>query len=243
MDSISIWVWVVLIVIVFIGTSIAGGASLQFWDTVNKKDGIVSSVNLTAADFAKDALTKKNLPVNVVKTSGKFNDYYSHKAHHVAISEDLYSSNTVVALGVTAHELGHAITDYNNSFVYRLHYSLRRFIKVINWLVYLVLIAAIVLLFFEEYSFISIYLFYTALGMFVASILFKLLTVKNEKNATDEGLDLLRGYGMPKSEIRTVKKVLNAALLTYIGEIFMPFVKILKAIAWVFDNTLGRLFR
>ncbi len=241
--DISIWVWVILAVIVFIGTSIAGGASLQFWDIVNKKDGIVSSINLTAADFAKDALTKKDLPVNVVKTSGKFNDYYSHKAHHIAISDELYSSGTVVALGVTAHEIGHAITDYNKSFVYRLHYSLRKFIRVINWLVYIVLIAAIVLLFFEEYSYISIYLFYTALAMFIASILFKLLTVKNEKDATDQGINLLRSYGMPKSEIKIVKKVLNAALLTYIGEIFMPFVKLLKALAWLFDNTLGRLFR
>ena len=243
MDMISIWVWVILVVIIFIGTSIAGGASVQFWDIVNKKDGIVSSINLTAADFAKDALTKKDLPVNVVKTTGKFNDYYSHKAHHIAICEDLYSSNTVVALGVTAHEIGHAITDYNQSFVYRLHYSLRKFIKVVNWLIYIVLIAAVVLLFFDNLAFISMYLFYSALGMFIFSILFKFLTVKNEKNATDEGLTLLRNYGMPKSEIRIVKKVLNAALLTYIGEIFMPFVKLFRAIGWVFNHTLGALFR
>ena len=239
----SIWGWVALGVILLIGISIAGGAWSQFVSTYEKKDGIVSVIELSAANFAKNALAKHNIPVDVVRTSGKFSDYYSHKARHVALSDETYSSGTVVALGIASHEVGHAITDYNNSIIYRLHSVMRKITSILNKLVYLVLIAGIVLYFFEDLVYIANILMFTVAGIFLLSFIFKFITVGNERAATKIGIELLKEYGMPKDEVKICKKVLNAALLTYIGEIFMPIVKFLRLLGLLFDVTLGRLFK
>ncbi len=239
----SIWIWVAIGVLLLIGISIAGGAWSQFVSTYEKKDGIVSVIELTASDFAKNALAKNNIPVEVVRTSGKFSDYYSHRAKHVALSDETYSSGTVVALGIASHEVGHAVTDYTNSVVYRLHSILRKITSILNKLVYLVLIAGIVLYFFDELVYIANILMYIVLGIVALSYIFKFLTVSNERAASKIGIQLLRDFGMPKDEVRICKKVLNAALLTYIGEIFMPIVKFLRLLGLLFDVTLGRLFK
>ncbi len=238
-----LWMWITLGVILFVGISIAGGASRQFYDSYKKRNGIVSDIGFTAADFAKDVIKKRQLPITCVRTEGEFNDFYSHKARVIAISDDLYMSPNVVALGVTAHELGHAITDFDNNIIYRSHSFLRGFVNVLSKLVYLILIAAIVLFFFEEYIFISKILLYVVLGIFALCLFFQILTVGNERSATKTAIQLLKDYGMPKNEIKIVKNVLNAALLTYIGAIFMPIVKVLRFIGKIFDVTLGRLFK
>jgi len=239
-----IYVYIAIGVFLLIGVSIAGGASMHFWDCVKKRDRILSDISMTASDFAKDVLKQRKIPVTVVSTEGAYNDYYSSKAKQIAISEELYLSPTVVALGVTSHELGHAITDYEKNVIYRSHKILRRITSILNKLVYLILIASLVLfLFFEDYNLIAEILIYVVLGIFALSFLFKFLTIGNEREASKIGIELLKEYGMPKNEIKIVKKVLNAALLTYIGELFMPIVKVLRFFGKIFDATVGRLFR
>lgn len=238
------YVYLTIGIVLLIGVSIAGGASKQFVDTVKKRDNILSSISLTASDFAKNVIMSKNLPITVVRTSGEYTDYYSSRAKQIALSEGLYLSPTVVALGVTAHELGHAITDIEKNALYKFHKYFRRLISFLNKVVYLALIAALVLLIgFEEYFNIGIILLYVVLGIFVLSIIFKIVTVGNENKASQIGIELLKSYGMPKDEIKIVKKVYHAALLTYIGEIFMPVVKFFGFIGKLFDLTIGKLFK
>lgn len=226
----------------FLGISIAGSASANFLDAVNKKGLIRSSLAMTTANFANQVVKNRNLPVHVITTPGKLGDFYSSRNKVIALSEDFYQSDALVGIVIAAHEFGHAITDYERSSIFHLHRALSRICRFLNSIFYLVLITSIVCLLAIENNIYFEILIFTAVGIVGLSTLLKLITVKNEKNASKIGIELLRENGADKRDIKAAKKIYNAALITYIGAIFMPIVKILQFIIYIIYITIGKIF-
>ena len=238
-----LYIYIGLAVLILIGTSIASSASASFLDAIKKRGDTPSSINMSAVTFAHTVIYDKQLGIRVVRTEGKFTDYYSSRNKLIAISDELCDSKTIVAISITAHELGHAIADHQHSATFTLHQILAKTVYYLNIAFYIILVAAIALLIAPVAHFWFLVLFYIMLGIIAISFLFKFITVSNEKLASRIGVNLLREYGATSKEIRAAKKIYRAAAITYVGAIFMPFVKIWRFFLFIIHNTIGKLFR
>ena len=84
-------------------------------NTFNKYNEVQITSNLTGADAARKILTRNNLDnVEIRKTDGKLSDHYDPKNKTLNLSSDVYNNNSIAAVGVAAHEVGHAIQDKEN---------------------------------------------------------------------------------------------------------------------------------
>ena len=238
-----LYFYIGLAVFILVGTSIAGSASANFWDAVKKRGEMPCSIDMTAADFAYKVLRDKRLPVKVTQTPGKLTDFYSSKNKIIAISEELYNSDSVVALAITAHEIGHAISDYQDKAAYVAHQYLAHVCYYMNYVFYILLAGLIATLIAPISSFWVLLFVFSIAAVILLWFILRLITVQNEKLASKIGIEILKEYGATKEEIRSSKKILKAALITYVGEIFMPFVRIWRFFLKLLDKTIGRLFR
>lgn len=214
----------------FIGVTIAGSANANFLDAVRKREHTPCSIGLTSAEFARFVVKDKKLPIAVTRTPGKYTDYYSSKSKTIAVSEQLSGSTSLVAVAIVAHELGHAITDIQRNASFVAHQVLVRLCRFLNSIFYLVLVGAICCLLFVENNTYFLALIFTAAAMVGLSFILRLVTVRIESQASKIGKALLREYGATGKEIRQANKIYRAALITYVGAIFMPIVKILHFI-------------
>mgnify|MGYP000326560751 FL=1 len=90
-------------------------AQYKVKNTFSKYNDIQIDSNLTGADAAKKILLRNNLAnVEIRKTDGKLSDHYDPKEKTLNLSSDVYNNNSIAAVGVAAHEVGHAIQDKEN---------------------------------------------------------------------------------------------------------------------------------
>lgn len=240
------WVYVGVAIFIFIGTTIAGGAYANFLDVVKKRSSMQSNIGLSASEFARRVAADKRLQLRITRVPGKFTDFYSTKQQAIGISEEFYDDRSVAALAITAHELGHAICHQQGSKTFNLHRRVVGFGKALIVLFFLGLIATIVTVFMPKSLLDPVWFevsLYSTLGILGLYVIVKMITVQNEKQASSLGINILREYGADGSEIRFAKKIYNAALITYVGAIFMPFAKIWRGFLWVIYNTIGRIAR
>jgi Zn-dependent membrane protease YugP len=255
MESYQIYILIAVGVFLFIGASIATGSAQYFNDTVKKvmkKDRGSNSLGMTAGQFANEVMKRYNLQLTLARTPGKFKDFYSSKNKMIAISDEFIESQSMTAIGVVAHELGHAIDDNQRGLAFRMRQFFIRFAKALNVFFWLAIVAAIVLFIINAteveplenitYNQLGFIMLYVAAGFFGLIIFIKLLTAKTETNASKIAVSLLKEFGFTAGEIKKVKKVLRAAFLTYVGDIFMPLIKLFQSVLWILSNTIGRLF-
>lgn len=91
---------------------IAVYAQYKVKSTFNQYSEIYSDSGLTGAEAARKIMQNKNITgVNIKKTSGNLTDHYDPKNRVLNLSQDVYSSSSIAAIGVAAHEAGHALQD------------------------------------------------------------------------------------------------------------------------------------
>lgn len=169
---------------------------------------------VTAAQVARDILDKHGLTdVPVEHVRGDLSDHYDPKAKVVRLSDSTYHSNSIAAIGVAAHEVGHAI-QHEHAYV-PLH--MRNMIWPVArigdmfgpWIVILGLIFGGGWA-YEIITF-GIYLFAAAVGFYI-------ITLPVEYNASSRAVEILETGGyMTREEVVGARKVLNAAALTYVA--------------------------
>lgn len=186
-------------------------AQFKVKSTFNKYSKVRSSRGMTGVDVANAILRKNGMGgIAVEPVRGSLTDHYDPKTHTVRLSETVYSSNSIAALGVAAHEVGHAMQHRQEYGPLELRHKL---VPVTNFAS-----AAsfpILLLGFFLYS---ANLILIGIVLFSAVVLFHIVTLPVELNASRRAVLQLSEAGIiSHQEAPMVKKVLSAAALTYIA--------------------------
>lgn len=210
-----------ILVIPAIILSLIAQASVK--STYAKYAKILSRRGMTGKDAAEQILQANGIfNIRVLPISGQLTDHYSPKEQVIRLSEGIYDGTSVAALGVAAHEVGHAIQYHQSYFPIRLRNAI---LPVANFGSGLAMPLVIIGLLLSFYPLVQIGILF--FGMVV---LFQLLTLPVEFNASSRALKTLeRGY-LSQDELRGTKKVLKAAAMTYVAALATSLAQFLRLI-------------
>lgn len=201
-------------------------ASGRVNSTFAKYSGVRSRMGLTGAEVAKRLLNDQGIyDVTVRKVSGKLTDHYDPRTKTVNLSESVYDAVSVSAIGVAAHECGHAMQDNTEYVPLKLRGAI---VPVAN-------LGATL-----SWPMILLGLFIPSLGspviqlgilLFSLSVIFQLVTLPVEFNASARAVRLLDSTGILQGEeVGYTKKVLGAAALTYVAAAAGSILQLLRLV-------------
>lgn len=198
--------------LVLIGVVLCMLASARVNSTYAKYARIANHAGITGAMAAERILHQVGIyDVSVQRVSGKLTDHYDPSRKVLRLSDSTYGSTSVAALGVAAHECGHAIQHHTGYAPLKFRSKLvpvANFGSAISWP--LILLG---LIFGTGQTLINI-----GILLFCAVVLFHLVTLPVEFNASSRGLAILEAQGiLYEDENRGARKVLKAAALTYVA--------------------------
>lgn len=197
----------------------------------NKFSKVASRRGLTGAEAAKAVLNAGgvyNVPVG--RVSGELTDHYDPKKNSISLSDSVYGSNSIAAIGVAAHEAGHALQYANNYSPIKFRMSLVPICNLGSRIGPLLIVVGCIMSYAASAASASLGLTIYMIGLvlFSAVALFQLVTLPVELNASKRALKALEsGSLLDKSELSGAKKVLTAAALTYIAALLTSVMQIL----------------
>ena len=152
--------------------------------------------------------------VRVEEVPGKLDDHYDPRNDVLRLSQGVARSQSVAALGIVAHEVGHAMQDAANYTPLRARSGLVPIVRIGSWLGPIIFFAGFLLSGFTGSTIVA----WLGLFLFAGTVVFALITLPVEFNASKRALQLLKAYQLADgSELPDAKKVLDAAALTYIA--------------------------
>ncbi len=190
---------------------------------------IKNSKELTGYDVARKILDKNGLnDLLIVETNGYLTDHYDPNRKVIKLSKNIYGNDTISSMAVAAHEVGHAIQDKEGYFFLRLRtfiFPIVSFISRMSWLVILIGF------FFEIVNAI-----YLGIIIISASVIFELVTLPVEINASKRAIKELNSLNLITGEEDKVKNVLTAAALTYVAGTLAEILQLIRLIGILKDN-------
>ncbi len=192
--------------------------------TFAKYSRVTTASGLTGADVARGILDANRMSdVPVKKTPGTLTDHYHPKKRELYLSEPVYGSNSVAAQGVAAHEAGHAIQHQEGYAPLKFRNA---FVPVANFGSGAALPLFIIGFIFSQTMGI---LMDIGILFFIAAVVFHLVTLPVEFNASSRAIALLQGRGyLQGSEVKHAQAVLNAAAWTYVASATMALMQLVR---------------
>ena len=212
-------------VLVLIGIVLSLLASARVKSTFAKYERIRNSAGLTGRDAAERILRGAGIyDVRIERVSGSLTDHYDPRNKVLRLSDSTYHSTSVSAVGVAAHECGHAIQHAVNYAPIRWRGAL---VPVANLGSNIAWPLIVIGLFITGDS--SSLLINLGIIAFSFAVLFHLVTLPVEFNASNRAIRILGSNGMmSKEEVGSVKKVLGAAALTYVASAATAILQLLR---------------
>ena len=211
-------------VLILIGVVISLFAQFKVKSAYKKYAKIPNSRGYTGAEAARKIFDKNALyNVSIERVSGHLTDHYDPKNNVIRLSNDVYSSGSVAALGIAAHEAGHAIqhnTGYSPIAVRN------AFVPVVNFGNMLSMP-----ILFAGFIFDMMNLVWLGIFLFSLMLLFQIVTLPVEFNASRRAVFILENDAiLTEEETAGAKKVLNAAALTYVAAAAATALSVLRLV-------------
>ena len=215
--------WDPTYILVLIGALLSVGASALVNRTFNRYSSVYARSGLTGAQAAQKLLHSQGIyDVAIQRVSGKLTDHYDPRNKTLNLSDAVYASTSVAAVGVAAHECGHAIQHARGYAPLSFRSALVPVANIGSQLSWLFIILGI--FFGGSHTLIMI-----GILMFSAAVLFQLVTLPVEFNASGRALKLLSETGiLQKDEVSDTRKVLSAAALTYVAAATTAVLQLLR---------------
>lgn len=213
-------------------------AQIKVTQTYHTYKKVPSTVSVTASELARQILKSQNITdISIDKVSGELSDHFNFKTKSVGLSGGVYNSNSIAAIGIMAHELGHVMQYKNKYFplmVRNVLIPVSNFVSALLWPVLFIGILFNFVLFLNPI--VGSVFIYSGIAMFGLIALISLITLPVELNASKRARQLLYSTGIvQKEELVGVKKVLNAAALTYVAALVISLLNLLRFLL-VFAN-------
>jgi len=208
---------------------------LSFWAsskvsrTFSRYSGQISSRRITGADAAQRVLRSNGVyNVRIERVSGKLTDHYDPKTNVIRLSDSVYDSPSTAAIGVACHEAGHAVQYAQNYFPIKIRSVI---IPITNFGSKLAMPLILLGILFSSLGELSYTLVYLGIGCFALSLLFQLVTLPVEFNASRRAIEAIEQTDMLTSdEMVGAKKTLSAAAMTYVAAAAISFAQLLRLI-------------
>lgn len=200
------------------------GASAFVKSSYSKYSKIKNTKNMSGAEAARKILDKNGLKdIYVVETKGNLTDHYDPSRKVIRLSTDVYNKESVGAVAVAAHECGHAIQDKDNYTFMRIRSSLVPITNISSKAGYIILLIGVIMQ--------SLNLIYIGIGLEVVILLFQLVTLPVEIDASKRAMRELDEMNLlTSSELSQGKTMLTAAALTYVASVATAVLEILRLI-------------
>lgn len=212
---------------------VAAWAQYKVKSTFKKYSQYPTASGMTGEQASLLIQRANGISVPVSQTAGELTDHYDPKSDSIHLSQPVYGVNSIAAVGVAAHETGHALQYAHGYGPIRFRMAL---VPVTNFSAsfspYFIMFGLIAGL--ELLSYIGI-------ALFSVSVLFQLATLPVEFNASRRAVAALQGSGsFTEDEMNGVKKVLTAAAMTYVAALLVSLMNLLRLILLVVGRSNRR---
>lgn len=209
----------ILVIIAFLLTMFA---SFGVKSTFNKYNDVHSSRGITAADAARKILDANGLyNIRIERVSGELTDHFSPKESVIRLSDSTYNSTSVAAIGVAAHECGHAVQHQVGYVPIRVRNSIVPVVNICNALAMPLFLIGLILGIGN--------LAMAGAILFGAVLVFQLVTLPTEINASRRAMKTLESmYLLEDKELVGARKTLTAAAMTYVAAVAASALQLLR---------------
>ena len=210
-----------VLVVMLPGMLISGAASLAVRAAFNRYSQVASRRGITGAQAAQILLQRAGIDdVTIVPTHGDLSDHYNPSNRQLALSENVYNSSSVAAIGIACHEAGHAIQHAEKYAFLGMRTALVPLAGIGSSLGYLVMLVGLLM------SMTPLLLVGAALFSLV--LLFQVITLPVEFDASSRAKHLVLEAGIVDPDEREgIDRVLNAAALTYVAAVISSMLTLL----------------
>lgn len=218
------WTYLVFIVPCIIITLIC---QVKVQSTFSKYSKIRNSRNITGAQAAEYVLRQNGVSgVRIEHVSGSMTDHFDPRTNVIRLSDTVYNSNSVAAVGVACHEAGHAVQHAEGYLPNKIRSIILPMAKIGSQLSWILILLG--LIFTAKVGFVLLYI---GIVLFSLSVLFTIATLPVEFNASKRALECIREsdllYG---DEYTGAKRTLQAAAMTYVASALTAIMQLLRLI-------------
>ncbi|WP_261806715.1 zinc metallopeptidase [Lapidilactobacillus luobeiensis] len=212
-------------ILVILGLVITGIAAARVNSTFRHFDQIHSSQNLTGAEAAAQILASEGITdVTIQQINGNLTDNYNSGNRTLSLSQSTYNSTSVAAIGVAAHEVGHALQHHQNYLPLKIRSGIFPLVNIGSTISLPLIIIGV--LFSWNQTLINI-----GIWAFALVLIFQVVTLPVEFNASARALKILSTDGLLTSEeVPMVRQVLTAAALTYVAAVLSSLLQLLRLV-------------
>lgn len=200
------------------------GAQALVSGSYSKYKKVKNKNSITGAEVVRMILSRNGLDdIYVVETNGNLTDHYDPKRRTIRLSKDIYNGTSIASIAVASHECGHALQDKDNYTFLKIRSTLVPLVNFSSAAGYIAILIGII--------FSAMELFWIGIIFEVIILLFQLITLPVEFNASKRALDKIKEYNVAdSSEINGAKKMLTAAAFTYVASVLTALLEILRLV-------------
>lgn len=211
--------------LIILSCIIAMIAQIKVNSTYSKYSRHGASSGITGAQAARQILQMNGImDVSVEHIQGNLTDHYDPRSKVLRLSDSVYGSSSIAAIGVAAHECGHAIQHNLGYAPLQIRNSIVPVVNIASSASWFFILAGVI---FSS----SPFLVNVGIIMFSLTVLFQLITLPVEFNASGRALAILSDSGMLyNDEIKGARKVLSAAAMTYVASALTAVLQLLRLI-------------
>ncbi|MBQ4556679.1 MAG: zinc metallopeptidase [Clostridia bacterium] len=214
-------VWYIVLVLPAVILSLIASASVN--STFKKYSKVASRNGMTGADAARQVLlTNGVMGVQIEHVSGNLTDHFDPRTNTIRLSDSVYASNSVAAIGVAAHEAGHAVQYAEGYSAMKLRSAIIPITNIGSNLAMPLILLGIVLS--------APILANIGIIAFSFSTLFQLITLPVEFNASSRAVKAIEEFAADESEVKNARKVLKAAAMTYVAALAVSLANLLRLV-------------
>lgn len=204
-------------------------ASAQVKSTFKRYSVQISVRRITGADAARRVLQYHGISnVRIERVAGNLTDHYDPKTNVIRLSDGVYDSPSTAAIGVACHEAGHAVQYAQNYFPIKIRAAI---IPVTNFGSKLAMPLILLGILFSAMGNFSYTLVYLGIACFGLSLIFQLITLPVEFNASRRAVNVIEESGiLTDSELVGARKTLRAAAMTYVAAVAVSLAQLVRLI-------------
>ncbi len=219
-------IWMLPLIVL---SAIASGAVQSNYKKYSK---VLTQRGITGAQIAQQILQANGIyDVNVKKISGNLSDHYHPKEKYIGLSEGVYESTSVAALGIAAHEAGHAVQYHVGYGPIKFRTAILPVTNFASQFSWILIFAGLV---FSDIVALA------GVILFGITFLFQLVTLPVEFNASSRAVAVLEAGYLNEEELTGAKKVLTAAAMTYVVALLTSLWQLFRYLLIIFGGRRRR---
>lgn len=220
----------ILLLVAFIITIMA---QTYITTTYNKYKKINTKKNITGFETARMILDSHGLQnIYVTEVNGILQDHYDPNRKTIRLSSDIFHGSSIASCAIASHEVGHAIQDKEGYSFFKIRSTMFPLVNFATYTGYFSILIGII--------FGSINLFWIGIAMEIIILLYQIVTLPVEFDASNRALKELRKNGvLTNKEQESSKEILKAAAFTYVAGVLSTILQILRLI-FIFGNSNRR---